>query len=96
MAKYTDIEICWHTRPCLVNGEYGEFHIWEQWSEPVGESPLIGGPPAGVVSRVVGIVEFPDGIRRVDPTSIKFVDEEHANLCGSAKVYKRKAEEEIK
>ena len=90
MAKYNDIEICWHTRRCSVNGEYGNFHVWEQWSEPVGERPLVGGPPAGAAAGVYGIVEFPDGIRRVDPASIKFVDQEHANLTGLCNALKKK------
>lgn len=90
MAKYNDIKIYRHTRLCSVNGEYGNFHVWEQWSEPVGESPLVGGPPAGVVARVYGIVEFSDGIRRVDPASIKFMDQEHANLVGLFNALKKK------
>lgn len=94
MAKYTDIEICWHTRVCSVNGEYGDFHTWEQWSEPVGESPLVGGPPAGIISRVYGIVEFPGGIRRVDPVDIHFVDQEHANLVGFCKAIADKEKKE--
>ena len=36
---------------------------------------MIGGPPAGVFSQIHGIVEFEDGVRRVDPTRIKFCDE---------------------
>ena len=35
----------------------------------------------GVINYVSGIVEFEDGVRRVDPTEIKFCDEEHAALC---------------
>ena len=41
---------------------------------------MIGGEPAGVFSKIYGIVEFEDGIRRVDPTEIKFCDEENAML----------------
>lgn len=96
MAKYTDIKIYLRTRPCLVNGEYGHFHVWEQWSEPVGESLLVGGPPAGVIQRVFGIVEFPDGIRRIDPVLIKFVDQEHADLFVCSRASKQKIEEENK
>lgn len=32
-----------------------------------------------------GIVEFKDGVRRVDPVSIKFCDEENADLCALVK-----------
>lgn len=77
MAKLKDIQIRVHTRACTVNGENGYFHLWEQYSQPVGESPLIGGPPAGVISQVFGIVEFEDGVRRVQPYDIKFCDDEH-------------------
>lgn len=31
------------------------------------------------------LVEFKDGVRRVDPVSIKFCDEENANLCALVK-----------
>ena len=36
---------------------------------------------AAQIGQVYGIVEFKDGVRRVDPVSIKFCDEENANLC---------------
>lgn len=90
MGKFSDIKIRWRTRLCSVNGEYGNFHVWEQYSEPVGESPLVGGPPAGVVAGVYGIVEFPDGIRRVDPAAIRFVDMDHKNLYSMAEYLARK------
>lgn len=53
--------------------EYGYFHFWEAYSEPVAASPLVGGAPAGVFSRVYGIVEFPNEVRRIDPTRIHFI-----------------------
>ena len=42
---------------------------------------MIGGPPAGVLSMTFGIVEFVDGIERVDPVKIEFCDDEHTSLC---------------
>lgn len=66
----------------------GHFHTWEQYSKPVPASPLVGGEPAGVYSIVHGIVEFEDGVRRVDPTKIKFCDEEHEMLS----VFNKKGE----
>lgn len=63
-------------RLCKVGKETGYFHLWEQFSKPIPASPLIGGSPAGVFSTTFGIVEFSDGIRRVDPTDIKFVEME--------------------
>ena len=75
MAKFTDLKIHWETRDCIVDGRPGYFHTWEQYSQPVG------GPPAGVVSHVFGIVEFEEGIERVEPTLIHFCDEEHEFLA---------------
>lgn len=62
-----DIEIRMNTRLCKVKGEFGIFHIWEQYS-------------ADNVSRVFGIVEFSDGVRRIDPTNIIFCDEQNEIL----------------
>lgn len=49
--------------------------LWEQWSNVVNASPLRGGHPGGQVGQVYGIVEFKNGVRRVDPVKIKFRDE---------------------
>lgn len=68
------------TRDCMVDGRPGNFHTWEQYSQPVPASPLQGGAPAGVIAQVFGIVEFSDGVERVPPYKIKFTDEENANL----------------
>lgn len=65
----------WGTRLCKVGDEIGYFHIWEFYSKPLEASPMIGGTPAGVFSKIFGIVEFADGVRRVDPTDICFCDE---------------------
>ena len=46
---------------------------------------LCEGHPAGQIGQVYGIVEFKDGVRRVDPVSIKFCDEENASLCALVK-----------
>ena len=73
------------TRLCEVKGELGYFHFWEQWSNVVDASLLLGGHPAGQIGQVYGIVEFKDGVRRVDPVSIKFCDEENADLCALVK-----------
>lgn len=68
------------TRLCKVDDEIGYFHVWEFYSKPLEASPLIGGAPAGVFSKVLGIVEFADGVRRVDPTDIRFCDEDNKFL----------------
>lgn len=75
-------------RLCTVKGETGYFHAWENYSKPLAASPMIGGEAAGVFSKIFGIVEFGDGVRRVDPTEIKFCDEENAMLS----VFNRKGE----
>lgn len=54
-------------------------------SNVIDASPLRGGHPAGQIGQVYGIVEFKDGVRRVDPVSIKFCDEENAHLCALVK-----------
>ena len=63
------------TRLCVVHDEVGYFHMWEHYSKPIPASPLVGGEPAGTFSKVFGIVEFKDGVKRVDPTEIIFRDE---------------------
>ena len=70
-----DILIKQEIRLCKVKGRYGHFHTWEHYSEPVAESPFVGGAPAGVISQVFGIVEFEVGVQRVQPYEIKFLDE---------------------
>lgn len=62
------IDVTWETRLCEVGGEVGYFHTWEHYSD-------------GSVSRVYAIIEFSDSMRRVDPETIKFVDEQNAILC---------------
>lgn len=88
-----NFHIKWETRMCTVDGENGYFHTWEQYSMPVEASILRGGAPAGVISKIHGIVEFEDGLRRVDPAKIKFCDEEHATLCALNKYEKENLNE---
>lgn len=94
-----DIEVKLETRLCKVGDEYGYFHVWEQYSVPIPESPLIGGAPAGVVAQVFGIVEFADGVRRVQPYEIIFCDEQSDTLAqlnavrGSTRKGKRNGKE---
>lgn len=80
MAAMGDITVKPELRSCTVNGELGYFHRWEHFSEPIGASPYVGGPPAGVFSRVYGIVEFANGVRRIEPCAIEFCDETNAYL----------------
>lgn len=68
------------TRLCKVKNEFGWFHTWEHYAKPLKASLLMGGTPAGVFSKIFGIVEFKDGVSRVDPTDIQFCDETNATL----------------
>lgn len=68
------------TRLCEVDGKLGYFHCWEQFAEPIPPSAMVGGPPGGQMSRVYGIVEFRDRVRRVAPFDIKFIDDQNAIL----------------
>lgn len=79
MAKL-EIPIKQPTRGCIVDDRPGYFHLWEQYSQVVPPSPLVGGHPGGTIAQVFGIVEFSDGVRRVEPYEIKFTDEDSANL----------------
>lgn len=80
-----EMSVNWQTRLCEVKGELGYFHLWEQWSNVVDASPLRGGHPGGQIGQVYGIVEFKDSVRRVDPSAIRFCDEENASLCALVK-----------
>lgn len=75
-----DITISWNGRLCKVRDEYGYFQTWEYYAEPIREELFIGGAPAGMFSRVYGIVEFKDRVERVNPIDISFQDEENMSL----------------
>lgn len=76
-------------RPCLVcDKEYtikgkkvkgkvvkALFHCWVHKSEVVPPSLMMGGHSGGIVSGVLGLVEYEDGtINQVYPSRIKFLD----------------------
>lgn len=67
-------------RSCTVNGRPGYFHCWEHYARVVDASPMIGGHPGGQISYILGIVEFSDCVKRVDPFQIKFTDEKNSYL----------------
>lgn len=50
------------------------------FSQPLEASPLIGGAPAGVFSKIFGIVEFAGGVRRVEVNDIYFCDNDNEAL----------------
>lgn len=81
MSKlFNDITIEWEKRLCSVDDKTGYFHCWEHWADVVNPSPMIGGTPGGQISQVFGIVEFVDGVKRIDPSKIHFIDEENQSL----------------
>ncbi len=81
-------------RLCTVNDEPGYFHAWEQWSNVVDASPLMGGHPGGQISEIFGIVEFKDGVRRIKPNNIKFCDEDNVILCELVKHFEELKKED--
>lgn len=80
--KVGTITFEWVTRACEVDGRPGLFHIWEQW---LHREPLRGGNYGAPIGQVYGIVEFSDGVKRVDPVKIKFCDEDNALLAAMEK-----------
>lgn len=85
-----NMQMEWKTRLCQVGEKFGYFHAWEHYSKPLEASPLMGGAPAGIFSKMFGIVEFSDGVRRVDPSEIVFCDEENETLSETEKMRKEK------
>lgn len=81
MSEFKGIEVVPERRLCRVNGKLGYFQCWEHYSDVISPSPMMGGHLGGAVSFVRGIVEFPDGVRPVNVTDIRFCDETHAILC---------------
>ena len=92
-----DFEIKFERRLCRVDDELGYFHTWEHYSQPLGASPFAGGLPAGVLSRVYGIIEFanPSRISRIDANKIIFCDEEHKFLEDMSKMQKGKEKNDV-
>ena len=70
-ARFT---IEWERRLCKAGSRTGYFHCWEH-------------RVCGDQGQVYGIVEFTDGVQRVEPEDIVFLDEANAGLhcfAGSA------------
>lgn len=82
-----NMQIDWNTRLCQVGEKFGYFHVWEHHSKPLGASSMTGAP-AGVFSKIYGIVEFADDVRRVDPADIVFCDEKNEMLSEMEKMQK--------
>lgn len=68
-------------RLCMVKDKLGYLLLFEQYSAPIEPSLMVGGYPGGTFSRVFGVVEFSDGVKRVEIDEINFCDEDHDYLC---------------
>ena len=88
MAALNDIYVKKELRLCKVNEELGYFHCWEQYADVISPGLAVGSHPGGQYYRVFGIVEFNDGIERVDAEKIKFIDEYNASLVSMNKIQK--------
>ena len=50
------------------------------YADVIAPGLTVGSHPGGQYGRVYGIVEFEDGVERVDPPNIKFIDEPNVYL----------------
>lgn len=74
----SEITIQNELRPCWYRQERALFHCWEQLSQVIAPSPMVGGHPGGTESAVLAIIEFKDGsIAEVQPSEIMFCDNKH-------------------
>lgn len=66
------------------------FHCWEQTSDVIEPSPMVGGHSGGVIAGMAAIVEREDGrVGRVRPEDIRFCDNKFKEYtfedrCGGA------------
>lgn len=74
-------------RLCKVKKKgIGYLLVWEHFQKRINKTPLssnanLFAAQTSEISRIYGIVEFPDGtVNRVDPTDIEFIDKEHYEL----------------
>lgn len=95
MAKLSDIEIKHERRSCIVDERPGYFHCWSHEANVIEPGIAIGSYPGGQFSTTLGIVEFSDGVKKVQPEKIKFVDEENSmlNVIKSNDIYTKGVKE---
>ena len=76
MAKLdSTITITHEVRPCLICDQKALFHRWEDKSQIIEPSVMVGGHNGGVLKYTVAIVEYENGrVAEVLPKNIKFVD----------------------
>lgn len=92
-----EVKIEFTRRLCRVGNRYGLFHTWEFYSQEVmALSPTlhggVGGPPRRD-SQVFALVEFEDAVERVDPSLIRFCDEDHDFIMKINEIERRGAGE---
>ena len=76
------LSITTHLRTCRYMNENYLFHCFGQYSYVRSQSILVGGPPAGQISRVIALIEDETGnIKAVEPEMITFTDNEFENYA---------------
>lgn len=74
-------------RPCKYENKNYIFHCFEQHSYVISPSPMICGHTGGQVSEVFALIEDEKGnIYRVDPTRVKFTDDEFEEIFKNCEV----------
>lgn len=86
-SMITEIKIKHELRPCIITNSKGEekralFHRWEQYTDVITPSLMIGGHPGGQIAEVYGIVEDENGnVIRCKAMNIRFIDNKHRDYC---------------
>lgn len=77
-----DVENGTRLRLVEVNGRPGYFLHWEDYSYPFITANMGEGDyPPGWMKQTYALIEFSDGVERVDPTDVKFVDDINESLA---------------
>lgn len=79
-----------------VKGRIGFFHCWEQLrrGSVMPNDPYESVCQAGEMMKVLAIVEFENGVERVDPTDVDFVDEINNGLWSMNRAREQREENE--
>lgn len=72
------MKIEFELRPCLIKGKRALFHRWNEVTQVLPPSNMVGGHCGGGVSQTFAIVELEDGtVKECYPYEIKFLDEKY-------------------